>query len=146
MNSRVALVSSQVAEAGAVLHTHVFVYPPCPSHFQICHSCTPDGRPAPDMLADLRGAVALLSPEAHLRLRMLRWILRNEIGPFVLVVAPDHLLAWCLDVQTLDTRTLGVILSRRAARPPRPLARAPALPMASAAGSPAAAQQPACRP
>jgi len=108
MGSRVVL-APQVAEAAAALHASVFAYPSsCPRPFRICRGCTPDGRPAPDMPAALRGAVAPLSPEAHLRLRMLRWILRNEPGPLVLVVAPDALLAWRPDIQAFDARPLGV--------------------------------------
>jgi len=109
MGSRVAF-APQVAEAGAALHASVFAYPsPCPRPFRVCRGRTPDGRSAPDMPAALRGAVALLSPEAHLRLRMLRWILRNEPGLLVLVVAPDALLAWCPDGQAFDARQVGVL-------------------------------------
>ena len=108
MGPRVAL-AHEVAEAGVALHASVFAHPPpCPRPFRVCRGCTPDGRPAPDMPSALRGAVAPLSPEAHLRLRALRRILRDEPGPLVLVVAPDALLAWRPDIQAFDARHLGL--------------------------------------
>lgn len=120
MGPGVAL-APEVAAAGAALHHAVFGHlPPCPRPFRVCRGCTPDGRLAPDMPASLRGAVAPLSPDAHLRLRALRRLLRDDGRPLVLVVAPDALLAWRPDAQAFDGRLLGV---PRPGIPQKPLDR-----------------------